>query len=322
MRRESSVDAVSVGAAIDAFARSQRCEEAVQLLQNDTYGVPPDQVAYSAVVKAFAQAGRPREAALWLGKMREAQLRPDTTSFNTVIHAWAKVGDVEEAKNWMTTAQASGMAPNVVTYSSLIDACSKAGKAADAISLLRHMESAKVEPSVVTFNSVINACARSGLLRDAENFLQEMVTKALRPDQTSYASVVQATIHAGRPPEEAARWLDKAQQEGVSADAVLYNSVINAFSRARQSCRCVELLNAMENGRVRPTKVTYTSIFQALGPSSNSDPAPAVKLVHHMKKSGVKPDHHLLAVISRILPSETLRQLGIHEVQHSRPNRR
>ncbi|CAE8635106.1 unnamed protein product [Polarella glacialis] len=332
MRREcGSVDQASLGAAIDAFARAHQCDEAVRLLQGPDFaeaGLAPDRAAYSAVVKAFAHSGRPREAAQWLAKMESAMISPDRLSFNTVIHACAKVGQVEQAVDWMTRMESAGLSSDVFTYSSLVDACAKAGRPQDAMAWLAKMDTAGLEPNVISFNSVLDACGRAGLVLEAEDYLRQMVERGLSPGRASYTSLVQAVSKAGRPPEEAAAWLARAVSAGVSPDFQLYNSVINAFAKAQQLDRSIALLDTMEERHIPPTVVSYTSIIVACSASNGKLSLTregrtnlVEALLRRMLAAKLKPDRFLLTNLGRVLGPARLEELRIELSAGARPGR-
>eukprot|EP00439_Symbiodinium_sp_Y106_P086029 s529_g30.t2 len=115
--------------------------------------------AYSIVIKAFAQEGRPSEAAAWLQLLAD----PDIEAFNTVMHGYARLGQVEEAEAWMSRAIALHLEPSLVETQgssiSLLAPCFVAAAVRNLVSYTTLVETWKA-----TGNTVF-ACVRCATLK-------------------------------------------------------------------------------------------------------------------------------------------------------------
>jgi pentatricopeptide repeat protein len=76
----------------------------------------PDILSFSALVEAYARAGRPSEAASWLEAARQAGVEPNVVTFGTVAKGYAVAGDFAAAHRVLDGMEEAGVRPNTGTY--------------------------------------------------------------------------------------------------------------------------------------------------------------------------------------------------------------
>ena len=77
-------------------------------------GILPNDVTFSSVIKACAQAADVAAAEKWFNAMVTAGFIPNAVPFNTVLNACARARDVEKADEWLGKMQLAGIEPDQV----------------------------------------------------------------------------------------------------------------------------------------------------------------------------------------------------------------
>lgn len=182
-----------------------------------------------------------------------------------------------------------GIAPDVFTFSTAITACGRAGQWKLALSLLDEMAQGEAEdqlaPDVVAINSAISACGRAGQWEIAVELLERMTTADGRlvgstaslvnddytaPDslqESSYATLAAAFREGGHNDGNAR---DVCNDDGIAgpawpvADAISFNSAVEACSKAGHWRSGMSLLPRMLQARIRPDIRTCASILACL----------------------------------------------------------
>ena len=63
--------------------------------------MPPNRVAYSTVINAFAQEGSVEAAERWFSSMTADRVVPNEVTFCSMIKACANKGDADHAMQWL-----------------------------------------------------------------------------------------------------------------------------------------------------------------------------------------------------------------------------
>ena len=71
---------------------------------------PPGVRAYTALVQAYAAAGRFPECAQLMGEMRGRGVRPNVVTYSTLANGFVTCGMLEEARELLQEMQARGCA--------------------------------------------------------------------------------------------------------------------------------------------------------------------------------------------------------------------
>ena len=243
--------------AITAHAKSRhvnagdRAEQLLAEMEN------PDEVTYSIVLSAHAQADRPDAAHRcedFLGRTVERYLkyqtdmRPSKKLFHIVLRAWKEHGDEREAaerslallrdmqglaKEWLLQTK-----PDASTWSFAHELWSQVD-VHKAVDLLREAEKVQVVPFVRSYNAVLTSLAAE---------------------------------EKGESIEKALGLLERMEKNG-SANAYGYNYVLHGLTKMpgpSSKRKSLELLERMEKAfrdgdmMVRPNMLTYSSILNSL----------------------------------------------------------
>jgi pentatricopeptide repeat protein len=156
-----------------------------------------------------------------------SQIRPQTTKeYFHAIGAFAKVRDWRGALALLDEMHERRVQPDMYCYSAALTALDKARQPKRALALFDEMRRDGVAANVFTFTATISACAK-GDAREARRGL------AL---------------------------LDEMKAAGVEPNAITYNAAIAACGDNWETA--LRLIDEMETHRLRPTRVSYSSVAQ------------------------------------------------------------
>lgn len=77
-------------------------------------GILPNDVTFSSVIKACAQAADVPAAERWFEAMIRAGHTPNAVPYNTVLNACARARNVDKAEEWLDKMRAAGIQPDQV----------------------------------------------------------------------------------------------------------------------------------------------------------------------------------------------------------------
>ena len=282
---------------------SKRAQELLQrieaLHEEGYYAVSPDSVSYNSVLKAWVKYNSPEKALELLQRMEEKQELYETLhsggggnnvddnniksggvlnviSYNTVINAFAQNGRYLEAEQLLQRMQDQGrIVPNTVTFNSVLNAYSQStdeDAPPKAEALLRKMTILDdIQVDTTSFNTVLHAYAKSkessAPLR-AQELLRHMETLALagnakvRPDVYSYTTVIQAWVAQLR--HRYRRRESKSRGSHFDRGAPGASSSTSSGKETDAARAAKKLLEKMEEQKLQPNQVTYTSVMTAL----------------------------------------------------------
>lgn len=114
---------------------------------------------------------------------------------------------------------------------------------------------------------ILEDLAKAGDAKLAGHLLDEYMAEGDCGHITNAATLgalIDSCAKAGLP-EEARKWLGKADALGVEANSVMYTSVIDAYARRGKAREAADWLGRMEVARQEPDIVAYTSVIDAFG---------------------------------------------------------
>jgi pentatricopeptide repeat protein len=194
---------------------------------------PPNHRSFTAVIRAYAEQGRAKEAQALLEEMLHQGPTPDVYTFGAVLYAWSKANPpLEAAKHaeqlLMQMPQLYQQAPNVVCFGNVLVCWSRVHQGADrAEAILRTMKQYGVEPNLFCINIVLNALAKQSQMDNTA--VQRALTLLVEcrqlfhliPDEYTYRAVFKAILASSLPnrKELALQLLQEMKQQGISVIA-------------------------------------------------------------------------------------------------------
>eukprot|EP00980_Cylindrotheca_fusiformis_P006992 scaffold1469_cov119-Cylindrotheca_fusiformis.AAC.36 len=283
---------ISYNSVINSYTKSRQMDRAENLLKEmheaSMHGdseLRPSVQTYTLVLSGWSKAKSPvagERGERILGMMKslansgELDSAPDIVAYNAVLDCWCKSRSddaVNRAWSLFESMSREGVEPDAYSYNILIRTLTRAGKLKDADKLFQSMSDGMVEPDVTTYNTMLDAWSKSSF-REAPGRVVNLFSRIksherIRPDNFTYNILLNYYGKAGNG-QQAESLLDEMCHPGsrVKADTVSFNTVIAAWSRARQAdapMRAESILEKMLNagGRIRPNSISFNTVMGA-----------------------------------------------------------
>lgn len=125
----------------DGLSKDGLTHEALELFRViKDKGTMPDVVAHTAVIEAYADAGKGKEALTTYKKMLACGVAPNAYTYGVLIKGLlAEGGTVGEVRRYVVEMMEKGMRPNVGTCVAVFEGFVREGKAEDGRELLEVM---------------------------------------------------------------------------------------------------------------------------------------------------------------------------------------
>ncbi|KAH7283145.1 hypothetical protein KP509_35G063700 [Ceratopteris richardii] len=252
-------------------------------------GFLPDVVTYVSILKACGAIGALKIGLRVHGDIiRKGLLEADLVIGSALLDMYAKLGCLAMARNVFDMLPIQ----NVVAFTALMTGYTRHGFGEDAIKLFDQMADKGIFPDATTVVSLLKACINIGATDKIEEIHAEMERKGFLESDMTLANALIDTYskcgsllkaqslfdvlpfrdvvswnsliagYAGHGlGEEALKWLQKMQLEGLTPDAVTYATALKAHGMIGDMNKTEEVLAAIENEGVLKGDIYVGSIF-------------------------------------------------------------
>eukprot|EP01018_Ginkgo_biloba_P031509 Gb_22860 [translate_table: standard] len=273
---------------IRRYVRAHKVQEAVETFEvMDTYGVPPDLVAFNSLLTALCKCKN----------MRKRQER-----CKNVIKA-------QEIFDKMKTR----FVPDLRTYSILMEGWGNEPDLPRMRKLLREMIGKGCKPDVVVYVILINALCKGGKVDEAVNLLDEMKNRGCHPNPHAYGILIH-TFGSEKRIEEALAIFDEMKENDCVPDTPTYNALIGAFFTARRYNDAYDVLDEMEQKSVRPNARTYNVFLCRL--INRNKMEEAYKFFCRMIKCDCEPDNNTYTMMIKMFCEEDRLDIALEVWKH------
>ncbi|XP_024537981.1 pentatricopeptide repeat-containing protein At2g39620 [Selaginella moellendorffii] len=258
-----------------------------------------DVVSWTALIVAYTQHGRNREALELYKQMEGEGMEPDKVTFTSVLSACSNTNDLElgQALHARLLARKDGFSDGVLV-AALINMYVKCGRL-DLSSEI--FQSCKDTKAVVVWNAMITAYEQEGYSRAAVDLYDMMKQRGLDPDESTLSSILSACAEL--------KDLEKGEQVHVeiiasrdcSQNPVVLNALISMYASCGEIREAKAVFKRMKNRDV----VSWTILISAY--VQGGDARRALRLYRRMLVEGVQPTEvTMLAVIAACSAMESL----------------
>lgn len=299
---------------IAAYVKHGQSEQALRLFEEmQLSGTKPDNYVYIAVLKACGSTGD-----LFQGRTIHAAITKSGWNLNlhvgnTLIDMYAKCGSLDEARGTFDMLPRKDR----VSWNVLLSGLAQHGRGWSALQLFENMQQQGIEPDIYTAPSVLKACGIVGALDEGRrihvqiahiglashtivgNSLVDMYAKCgsvvearqvfdkiVQKDPFSWNAMIAGYARSGML-EEACTLFEATPCKNVHT----WSTMIAGFANGGQGQEAIQLFNCMQQQGIKPTRVTFLSVFKAC---STIAALSLAKQVHStFKKSGLLLDSPL-----------------------------
>lgn len=219
------------------------------------YGLKSDAVALNSLLSAVCRAEGGAQAALDVFERTKATVPPDADTFAILLEALENEGNAERAKSVVgEMAIRVGWDPaNVPAYDSFLSTLVRSGQCDEALKFLQVMRSKGCFPGINFFANAVDTVVRKGDYANGIDFWHIMVSEAgVVPNFSMYNAMIALCCNVGSL-DYALGMLDEMPLNGVFADSVTYNAILEGFIKHHKAREAESFLKEMSKNEQLPT---------------------------------------------------------------------
>ncbi|WCJ25833.1 Tetratricopeptide repeat (TPR)-like superfamily protein [Euphorbia peplus] len=240
-------------------------EALVVLRKMKGFGIWPDSVVYSYVIRLFCEKGDLGMAEKLMAEMGLVDLYPDVVTYVSMIKGFCEVGRVEEACGLLKEMGNNGCVPNVVAYTVILDGVLKLGNVEKALELLGEMEKGDRNciPNVLTYTSFIQSLCEKGRAIDAIAVLDRMEAFGCAPNRVTVSTLLEGLFKDGYV-EEAYKLIDRVVTGGSISYGECYSCLVLCLIRSKNVEEAEKLFRKMLISRLKPDGMACTLMIKEI----------------------------------------------------------
>merc|ERR1719305_860495 len=186
------------------------------------YGEAPDHTIFSALIKVYVNCDLNEKAvAVFEEEMKPNKVKPDPALSDLLMKAAMQAGRSDLATTLFE--QAPG---DVAKHVTMIKACGKENNLQGAVSVFNKLKQGGVHMNSMIYNCLLDACVQCGDTTAAHEHFQQMKELAF-VDVVSYNTMLKSYLKGGMV-DEAAQLVEEMVTQGLAANKVTYNELLNA----------------------------------------------------------------------------------------------
>ncbi|KAJ7521878.1 hypothetical protein O6H91_19G072600 [Diphasiastrum complanatum] len=252
---ESGLDSdVIVGTAlVNMYGKCGSWKEAHRIFFNI---LKPDVIAWNAMLAAFVQNGRGKDALQLFQEMQRKGFQPSQVSFVTILDACASLAALTEGKRLHKQIMDVKLDLNRFLGTALMNMYAKCGSLVDA----RKVFDTITERDEITWNAMISAYAQNGEAMEAFSIFNQMQQKGLKPNEVTFVGLLSACSHAGLVSEGYKYFHSISSYYGLSVTTEHYGCMLDLLGRAG---KLQEAENLIINMGGTPNSVMWMTLLGA-----------------------------------------------------------
>ncbi|CAN6276320.1 unnamed protein product [Urochloa humidicola] len=253
------------------------------------YGLKPDAVALNSLLSAICRVEGGAEAAREVFERTKAAVPPDADTFAILLEAWEKEGNAERAKSTFgeMVLCVGWDAANVPAYDSLLSTLVRSGQVDEALKFLQLMRSRGCFPGINFFANAMDILARKGDYANGIAIWHIMVSESgLVPNFSMYNSMIALCCNVGNL-DYALGMLDEMPLNGVFANSVTYNVILEGFIKHCKAREAESFLKEMSKNEQLPTASNCAAAISLFFKEFN--PSAAINVWHCVVEHDIAP---------------------------------
>merc|ERR1719298_164900 len=150
----------------------------------------------------------------------------------------------------------------------MIKACGKEHNLEGAVSVFNKLKQGGVQMNSMIYNCLLDACVQCGDTAAAHEHFKQMKELAF-VDVVSYNTMLKSYLHVGKV-DEASQLLEEMVTQGLAANKVTYNELLNAKVQSKDRRGMWKLIEQMQAAGATPNSVTCSILLKSLTRNSHS----------------------------------------------------
>uniref|UniRef100_A0A0A9GA36 Pentatricopeptide repeat-containing protein n=1 Tax=Arundo donax TaxID=35708 RepID=A0A0A9GA36_ARUDO len=200
-----------------------------------------DAVSWTAMIDAYVQAARFREALEMFHEMQYSNVRADEFTMVSVITACAQLGALEMGEWARIYMSRHRIKMDVFVGNELIDMYSKCGTVERALDIFKEM---RIRDKF-TWTAIILGLAVNGYGEEAIDMFHGMIKVLEAPDEVTFIGVLTACTHAGLVDKGQELFLCMTETYKITPNLVHYGCMIDLLGRTGKLTEALETIGQM-----------------------------------------------------------------------------
>ncbi|TVU40113.1 hypothetical protein EJB05_13563, partial [Eragrostis curvula] len=247
-------------ASIRAYARAGRLRDAVDAFERmDLFACPPAAPAYNAIMDALVDAAYHDQAHKVYVRMLAAGVAPDTRTHTIRLKSFCLTGRPHVALRLLRTLPERGYDAKAAAYATVVRGLYACGFGHDARQLFDEMLDGHLFPDIATFNKVLHALCHKGNIMESGALLAKVLKRGMSANNFTYNIWIRGLCECGRLGEAVA--LVEQMGAYIVPDVVTYNTLIRGLCKESKVRDAAQYLRRMTNKGCMPDDFTYNTII-------------------------------------------------------------
>ncbi|KAF5458215.1 hypothetical protein F2P56_022264 [Juglans regia] len=208
------------------------------------------------------------ESALKVFELLREQLwyRPNSGVYIKLIVMLGKCKQPEKAHELFQAMIDEGCSASCESYTALLSAYSRSGLFDNAFSLLEHMKNTPdCQPDVQTYSILIKSCLHDFAFDKVQALLSDMVAHGITPNTVTYNTLIDAYGKARKFAEMESILVEMLQERGSEPDVWTMNSTLRAFGSSGQIETMEQCYEKFQSAGVQPNIQTFNILLDSYG---------------------------------------------------------
>jgi len=258
-RRPEDVDEVLLNEVLDACCRLgdiRRLEATRKRM--DSLGVAPSSVTLGVLVKAYGKQRMLEKVLQVWDEMEVQRSEGSMVTYCCMVEACIRCRHLGKALELFDELRSNGRHRNTILYCTLIKGYGLEKDHINAMRLFRDMQMEGVPYNTVTYNTMLDVCVNCDNVAMAEALVCEMTApgSVAEPDLVSFSTLLKGYCSEGHI-EKALQVMEAIKARGLHCDELVYNTLIDACTRADDLSAAIGLFEEMVHSNVCPSSNTY-----------------------------------------------------------------
>ncbi|KAL0333852.1 UNVERIFIED_CONTAM: Pentatricopeptide repeat-containing protein, chloroplastic [Sesamum angustifolium] len=259
----------------------------------------PDLVSWSSLISGYAQNGLGEEALSAFQEMHVLGVKCNEFTFPSVLKACSSTKNFMLGRQVHGIVVVTGFESDVFVANTLVVMYAKCGHFVDSRRLFEDIP----ERNVVSWNALFSCYTQSDFFEEAMGLFQEMISSGISPDEFSLSTILNAATGLGDigQGKKVHGYLVKL---GYDGDPFSLNALLDMYAKVGDLGDSLTVFDNIPE----PDIVSWNAVIA--GCVSHDYHHMALKLLDHMKRSGICPNMFTLSSALKACAALGVQELG------------
>jgi len=290
MRAISKIDVVTYNTLLKGYCTHGDLSAAKGVLSEmESLGMPPNDVSFNCLINAAVSRGMWQEAWNTVDMMERSGVQVDQYTVSIMMKALKRAKDSRQVERALKLLDRSGLdvCSDEVLLNTVLETCIRHREHHRLERVINSFGSSALQPSAHTYGPLIKACGTLKCVGKCWDLWHKMVDdRALEPNNIALGCMLDALVCNDH--TEEAVTLFKKWQDRVSANTIMYSTLIKGFANSRQPSRAMDFWYEMRESKLPMNTVVYNSLIDSQARAGLMEEVSL--LVESMEPDGCKPD--------------------------------